>query len=164
LDIYNNHYSDEQQYGIRMAKKGSGTSFYDFVFDQWDKDADRKTPLMVLKANTNVGVGTTDPRLQFQVAKAMAAGVNAVAFSVTPTFDASLGNTQTITLTANVTSSTLSNAVAGQWLVLDIVEDATGGRTFAWPANFKGAGAINTGANKHNVQMFYYDGTNAWAV
>jgi hypothetical protein len=61
LDVYNNHYSDEQQYGIRMAKKGSGTSFYDFVFDQWDKDQDTKTPLMVLRTDGKVGIGTASP-------------------------------------------------------------------------------------------------------
>jgi hypothetical protein len=98
------------------------------------------------------------------VNKAMAAAKNVVTFSTTPTFDASLGNTQVITLTANVTGSTLSNAVAGQWLVFDIIQDATGGRTFVWPTNVKGAGTINGTANQHQVQMFYYDGTNAYAV
>ncbi len=91
-------------------------------------------------------------------------GVNTVAFSATPTFDASLGNKQTITLTGNVTSSTLSNCSAGEDLVFDIIEDATGGRTWTWPTNVKGAGTINTTASKHNVQLFSCDGTNAWAV
>ncbi len=91
-------------------------------------------------------------------------GLNSVTFSATPTFDASLGNTQTITLTGNVTSSTLSNCSAGEWLVFDITEDATGGRTFVAPTTLKGFGTINTTASKHNVQMFYCDGTNAWAA
>ncbi len=91
-------------------------------------------------------------------------GVNNITFSATPTFDASLGNTQTITLTGNVTSSTLSNCTAGEQLVFDITEDATGGRTFVAPTTMKGFGALNTAASKHNVQAFYCDGTNAWAT
>jgi hypothetical protein len=112
----------------------------------------------------NVGIGTAAPALQLQISKAMGAGVNLVAFSATPTFDASLGNTQTITLTANVTSSILSNAAAGEWLVFDIIQDATGSRTFAWPTNVLNAGVIGSMPSKHNIQMFYYDGTNARAV
>jgi hypothetical protein len=165
MDVYNNGYSTETQCGIRIVRN-TGGQLRDFVFDQLDNTQTpaQKIPLMILKANTNVGIGTQSPSLQLQITKAMAAAVNAVAFSSTPAFDASLGNTQTLTLTGNVTSSTLTNAVAGEWLVFDIVEDATGGRSFAWPSNFKGGGAINTGPSKHNVQMFYFDGTNAWAV
>jgi hypothetical protein len=103
------------------------------------------------------------------VAKITAAGpgvfaLNSVTFSSTPTFNASAGNTQTIILNGNVTSSTLSNCAAGQWLVFDIVENATGGYTFTWPSNVHGGGSIATTANYHNRQSFYCDGTNAWSV
>ncbi len=99
-----------------------------------------------------------------QVTKSLASGINTVAFSATPTFDCSLGNIQTITLTGNVTSSTLANCTAGEILVFDIVEDATGGHTFTWPSNVHQGGAITTTANEHNRQMFYSDGTNLWSV
>jgi len=116
----------------------------------------------------NVGVGTTSPALQLQVSKAMGAAVNSVSFSATPTFDASKGNTQTVTLTGQVTSSTLSNCQAGQWLVFDIIGDGNSGHTFAWPSYVHGGGTIDTGSGHHNRQMFYCDGTNsnqtAWSV
>jgi hypothetical protein len=90
--------------------------------------------------------------------------VNIVAFSATPTFDASLGNTQKITLTDNVTSSTLSNATAGQTINFIICQDATGGRTFVWPTNVKGGMTIGATLSKCSAQDFIFDGTNAYAV
>ncbi|MEO5937237.1 MAG: hypothetical protein ABIP81_08480, partial [Terriglobales bacterium] len=87
-----------------------------------------------------------------------------VAFTATPTFNAATGNNFKLTLTANVTSSLLGNAVAGQTLVFLVCQDATGGRTFAWPANFKGAMVIGDQANKCNIQQFYFDGADAYAL
>jgi hypothetical protein len=106
---------------------------------------------------TPTGTGAVKPRN-------LAANVNTVTFSATPTFDASLGNTQKITLTANVTSSTLSNATAGQALYFLICQDATGGRTFVWPTNVKGATTIGSTASTCTAQSFVFDGTNAYAL
>lgn len=94
------------------------------------------------------------------------AGVTAVAFSATPTFDASTFAmpTFTMTLTGNVTSSTVTNPIAGQTIKFVLKQDATGSRTFAWPANFKGASAIGPEANSFSVQDFVYDGTNWRAI
>jgi hypothetical protein len=91
--------------------------------------------------------------------------INVVTFSATPTFDASLGNTQKITLTDNVTSSTLSNASTGQTINFIICQDATGGRTFVWPTNVlfpSGAStAIGATASKCSTLLTVFDGTNA---
>lgn len=87
-----------------------------------------------------------------------------VTFSSTPTFNAALGNAFKLTLTGAVTSSTLANATAGQFLLFQIIQDATGGRTFVWPTNVKGAMPIDTTANRVNVQLFYFDGTFAYPV
>jgi hypothetical protein len=93
------------------------------------------------------------------------ASVNTVTFSATPTFDVSLGQHHTITLTGNVTSSTLSNLVAGEVVSFQICQDATGSRTFAWPSAVKGGMTIGTTASKCNVQNFVsYDGTNLYAL
>jgi len=95
---------------------------------------------------------------------ALATRLNVVTFSSTPTFDASLGNTQKITLSGNVTSSTLTNALAGQTIQFLICQDGIGGRSFAWPSNVKGAMVIGSAANTCNAQAFIFDGTNAFAV
>jgi len=91
-------------------------------------------------------------------------GLNVVTFSSTPTFDANLGNTQKITLTGNVTSSTLSNASAGQSLDFIICQDATGSRTFVWPTNVKGGMTIGSTLSTCSAQNFIFDGTNAYAL
>jgi hypothetical protein len=90
--------------------------------------------------------------------------VNTVAFSSTPDFDASLANTHKITLTGNVTSSTLSNASAGQTISFLICQDVTGGRTFTWPTNVLGGMTIGSTASKCSAQTFIFDGTNAYAL
>jgi hypothetical protein len=92
--------------------------------------------------------------------------INTVTFSATPTFDASLGNTQKITLTDNVTSSTLSNATAGQQIDFLICQDGTGSRTFVWPTNVLGGMTIGSTLSKCSAQSFRYDGTltNAYAL
>jgi len=87
----------------------------------------------------------------------------AVASSATPTFDASLGTIFTNTLTANVTSSTISNPVTGQRITIYLAQDGTGGRTFAWPANvqLRGGGyVVSDDVSAVSVIKLYYDGTN----
>ncbi len=97
-------------------------------------------------------------------ANQISTSINTVPFSSTPTFDASLGNTQKITLTGNVTSSTLSNAVTGQTINFIICQDATGGWTFTWPANVLGGMTIGSDASKCSAQSFIFDGTNTYAL
>lgn len=79
-----------------------------------------------------------------------------VPFSSTPVFNAAQGSVFKITLTGNVTSSTLINAIASQLIVFDIVQDGTGGRTFVWPTNVVNAAAVNSAANGKTVQAFVY--------
>jgi hypothetical protein len=119
---------------------------------------------LYVRADGRVGVGADSPSQRLDVNGSATAALNTVAFSATPTFDASLGNTQKITLTGNVTSSTLSNASAGQWLYFLICQDSTGARTFAWPANVKGGMTIGSAASTCSAQSFVFDGTNAYAV
>jgi hypothetical protein len=85
-------------------------------------------------------------------------GTNLVTFSAMPEFDLSLGSQQTITLTGDVTSSTLVTANgAPTMFVMRIQQDGTGGHLFAWPTNFDNAGAVNTVANSTSVQVFAVD-------
>jgi hypothetical protein len=85
-------------------------------------------------------------------------GLLPVAFSATPVFNAAASSAFTITLTGNVTSSSVTNPTPSQRIAFIITQDATGGRTFAWPPNFKGASAISPDANSVSVQEFIWDG------
>ena len=110
----------------------------------------------------NYGVYTAGPAPS-SFGGAVISGLNTVAFSATPTFDASRGNTQKIVLTGSVPSSSLANAAPGEQINLIICQDGTGSRTFVWPSNVKGGMTIGTTASKCSAQTFVFDGTNAYA-
>jgi hypothetical protein len=82
------------------------------------------------------------------------------------TCDVAQGNAQNVTLQANATSTTINNPTNSQELVLTFIQDATGGRTYAYPANCKFAGGSapsDTTAGKRTTVRFRYDsGTSAW--
>jgi hypothetical protein len=86
---------------------------------------------------------------------------NTVALVATPVFNYALGDVQKITLGATaVTSSTITNPGAiGSRLILWIIQDGTGSRTFTYPVACKGATAVGSAANAVTIQEFMYDGT-----
>jgi len=100
----------------------------------------------------NFGASRTDVRL---------GSLTTVAFSATPAFDASTAASFKLTLTGNVTGSTLNNAVAGEPISFEICQDATGGRTFVPPTNVLNMGTIVSTANACSTQEFWFDGSNA---
>ncbi len=87
-------------------------------------------------------------------------GTTAVTFSSTPTFDSSSSVYFSMTLTGNVTSSTISNAPDGRVVYFNICQDATGGRTFTWPASVLTPPTVGTTASSCTSASFIYDGTN----
>ena len=91
---------------------------------------------------------------------ALVVGTTAVPFSATPTFDSSTGVYFSMTLTGNVTSSTISNASDGRIIYFNICQDATGGRTFTWPASVLTPPTVGTAASSCTSASFIYDGTN----
>ncbi len=91
----------------------------------------------------------------------LAAGYQPVGFSSTPAFNASLYDYFSMTLTANVTSSTVTGGQTGQLITLDLCQNATGNFTFAWPANLSGAPAISPASNACTIVQAYYNGA-AW--
>jgi len=92
-----------------------------------------------------------------------------VSFSATPSFDLVNGAIQVLTLTGNVTSSTITQStgviVTGTRLVLRLIQDVTGGRTFTWPTNVTGASAsmVSTTANQITFVELQYSGTK-WEI
>jgi len=77
--------------------------------------------------------------------------------SATPTFDCATSNVfEPAAMTSNVTSVTLSNAVAGQTVQIRFQQDATGGRTVALPSGAKVSGSVATGANRVSILTMTY--------
>jgi hypothetical protein len=110
------------------------------------------------------GLVKSGAQLSVNPVQVQVAQVAAVGSSATPSFDFSAGNLQAITLTANVTASSIANPAPAQMIVFKICQDATGGRTFQWPANTRGGMTVGTTASKCSLQSFIYDGALWWAV
>jgi hypothetical protein len=90
----------------------------------------------------------------------------AVTYSATPVFDATLGTVLTITLTGNVTSSSIAYGSAppdGQQVYIRIVQDAVGGRTFTLPSDVlaDSSFSIDTRANYASILPLEWNGA-AW--
>jgi hypothetical protein len=69
------------------------------------------------------------------------------AFSATPVIDAAAigpNGVWRLTLTGNVTSSTIINPVDGQTITVQLIQSVTGPWTFAWPSNVFNAQPIRT--------------------
>jgi hypothetical protein len=77
-----------------------------------------------------------------------------VSYSGSIAFDATKTAQWWLTLTGNVTASTLTGQVAGQQLVFILTQDATGGRTFSWPSNVPVHGTISALPNVTSIQLF----------
>lgn len=73
-------------------------------------------------------------------------------------FDGILGTGQSLTLTTSITSSAARNFTAGAVVPFFLKQDATGGRTFAWPANFIDPPAINLTPSGVTTSMWYDGG------
>ena len=86
-----------------------------------------------------------------------------VSFSATPTFSTQY-RSSTITLTGNITSFTLGAGIDGQEKTLCFVQDSTGSRTVAAPANVHGFFTVGTTASKYSCQHFTYFATPAMWV
>lgn len=89
-------------------------------------------------------------------------GQHTVAFTATPTFDAGTTENWKMTITGNVTSSTLIGAEAGMFLKWEICQDNVGSHTFVWPSQLQNPLAIVATANTCTTEIFYYDGTNGF--
>lgn len=89
----------------------------------------------------------------------LSSALNALSFSATPVFNAANYGFFTMILTGNVTSSSITGGSNGQLITFDICENATGGYSFAWPANMLGAPAINQNANGCTIAQAFFNGT-----
>lgn len=96
------------------------------------------------------------------VGQAMRQAALAVSFSSTPVFNSALANTFILgSLTANVTSMSITNPTQGQFVSIRVKQDGTGGRTVAVPSGAKVAGAAGTLANQVSYLNVTYNSTDA---
>jgi hypothetical protein len=83
-----------------------------------------------------------------------------VPYSATPIFPAASYSNFAITLTGNVTSSTITGGTVGQVATIDVCQNATGTWTFVWPTNLLRPPPVSLGASSCTGVAAVYDGTN----
>lgn len=86
------------------------------------------------------------------------------AFSATPTIDAAAigpNGVWRMTLTGNVTASTIINPTDGQMITIQLVQDIIGGWTFAWPSNVFNALPIRS-VGYTTVRLVYSAAITQW--
>jgi hypothetical protein len=89
-----------------------------------------------------------------------------IPFSSTITPDCSLSTQQRVVLTGDVTIAAPTNMEIGDWLILDIVQDATGGRSVTHFAGISWRSAdtsLNTAANKTSCYAYQKIGASSYA-
>lgn len=74
-------------------------------------------------------------------------------YSTAPVFDFSASNGIGMTLAGNINSSTTTGQTLGQLVWFFFGQDATGGRTIAWPSNCIGFGQPDPSPNSYSVIM-----------
>ena len=138
----------------KMWKKAAGAWTYTGI-----QFAAQTAAVLLAGAQTVAGVKTFSDRSAHAGAYTPSAQP---AHSATPTFDCATSNVfEPAALTGNVTSITLSNAVAGQTVQIRFQQDATGGRTVAAPSGAKVDGSINTAANRVSWLILTYSSRGA---
>ena len=85
---------------------------------------------------------------------------NALTFSATPAFNATSYNNFTMTLSGNVTSSTITGGTFGQGIFISLCQDSTGGRTVVWPTNLINAPVMASAASACTSLLAIYNGSN----
>ena len=82
-------------------------------------------------------------------------------YGATTTVNCSLSNAFRVVMTGNITTLTINNAADGQGITIRFKQDATGGRTVAWPASFRWNGgsipSLSTAANSIDMLTAAYD-------
>lgn len=60
------------------------------------------------------------------------------------------------------TAPTFNNIGGGRLVAVIIIQDAVGGRSWAWPANVRGGMDVGQGPNEVSAQLLWSDGITLW--
>jgi hypothetical protein len=148
--------------GVAMDfRSGNGSSYFgavggysdgtNYVAGLWGGAAASGAPDLAVTSSGNVGIGTSSPVKKLHVDGPALATIGTLTdgATITPDFDAN--QNFTVTLGGNRTLANPTNVDAGQTGSIFVVQDATGGRTLSFGANWKFAGGtaptLSTGAN-----------------
>jgi hypothetical protein len=159
-DLWSNVFSSLLTTGTAPTVTTPGTGYYIFGTDGTEPASiGSGTSGFVMDSTSNCPVLWANAT---EIGCTLAAQESVISFSATPTFTAT-SSSNIITLTANVTSSTLAAGYGGQPMTITICQNGTGGFTFVWPSNVRGAMTIGSIASKCSSQSFTYSANQtAW--
>lgn len=164
----------DNRVGISVEDQSVGTNVFAFNFEGtsglarqgiwWNKET------VLYRASTN----TLRTNSSFIVDKRVTAGVVTLTDAATIALDASLGNHFKVTLAGNRTLGVPTNAVDGQKIMIEVIQDATGSRTltlttgsagsFAFGSDITGV-TLSTAANKVDfIGCVYSSSAQRWRV
>lgn len=155
VHAYDNQSTKTQRYGI-IAR--SGGTINNLSINGGNLSGNLTGPLLLQNTGNNIAVQNVigvNPSAKAELGN----------ITGTNTFDASLANYFTATLTGNITAVMPASAVIGTIMTWVLTQDATGSRTLTLPVNAKtsasGVGlVISTAANAVDTIVWIYDGTN----
>lgn len=96
--------------------------------------------------------------------------VAVVTFSATPTINWAEVDVARITMTGNITTTTMTGALDGQKMILELIQDSTGGRTISFGSNVRFGTdltsiTLSTAANKMDrVGLIYNSAASKYDV
>ena len=114
---------------------------------------------------TSAGLVLTTATLTKPTINGSVQAVTADSDGATVTFNLAASNVHTVTLGGNRTLA-ISNATAGQYFAIELVQDGTGSRTVTWFTTIKWVGntapTLTTTANKKDTFMFRVTGSGTY--
>ena len=151
--------ADGTSQGVWTQNGASGTYLGSFSNHQMALRSNN-TDRVVIGSTGSVSINAPASGYTLQVTGNAFTPVNALTFAATQTINAFLSNVFTVTLTANMTSLTISNPSDGQTINLFLTQDATGSRTISWGSSIKwpggAAGVLSTAANAVDLAVLTY--------
>lgn len=133
-----------------LQMSGSSDSWQ--ITDNYFFGNSNNQPSMVGTANSFFNNYGVNPRVHSSLS----------ASSGSKSFSRTAASSYSLTMTGNVTATLAAPLMVGEDLTIILTQDATGGRTVAWPANVKwsaGTAPALSGAGKTDVFKFIWDGT-----
>jgi hypothetical protein len=120
--------------------------------------------------NGNVGIGTWSPVNTLQIKGSFTTGVVTLTDGATIATDASLGNLFRVTLGGNRTLGNPTNAVDGQKITWELIQDGSGNRTisldtkFALGSDITSVTLTTTAGKRDFLGAIYNSATDKWYV
>ncbi len=152
-----------KKYGLLLADNGSSWFISGAPDPRWNMDT--ITSIRKVTGNDLEAVDSSSLMVSKDSGQAKGAPARTVTtYSATPAFDFSFNQTVSLTLTGDVSSSTLAGFDDGAVYTFLICQDQTGSRSFTWPPNVRGGMTIGSTPNSCSAQQFVSDGATLYAT